>query len=167
VVIDFGLPARRYNPPMSLSEQIQKDIVTAMKARDEHRLSTLRMVKTALKNREVEKMAPLDDKESQQVLTTLIKQRKDSVEQFTKGGRQEMADKEAAEIVLIEAYMPKAAGEDQIVAGVKAVIAEMGAPTMKDMGTVMKNAMARFSAAGLRVDGKIVSDAVKRELTGK
>ena len=90
---------------MSLSEQIQKDIVTAMKARDEHRLSTLRMVKTALKNREVEKMAPLDDKESQQVLTTLIKQRKDSVEQFTKGGRQEMADKEAAEIVLIEAYM--------------------------------------------------------------
>ena len=152
---------------MSLSEQIQKDIVTAMKARDEHRLSTLRMVKTALKNREVEKMAPLDDKEGQQVLTTLIKQRKDSVEQFTKGGRQEMADKEAAEIVLIEAYMPKAAGEDQIVAGVKAVIAEMGAPTMKDMGTVMKNAMARFSAAGLRVDGKIVSDAVKRELTGK
>ena len=152
---------------MSLSEQIQKDIVTAMKARDEHRLSTLRMVKTALKNREVEKMAPLDDKESQQVLTTLIKQRKDSVEQFTKGGRQEMADKEAAEIVLIETYMPKAAGEDQIVAGVKAVIAEMGAPTMKDMGTVMKNAMARFSAAGLRVDGKIVSDAVKRELTGK
>ena len=152
---------------MSLSEQIQKDIVTAMKARDEHRLSTLRMVKTALKNREVEKMAPLDDKESQQVLTTLIKQRKDSVEQFTKGGRQQMADKEAAEIVLIEAYMPKAAGEDQIVAGVKAVIAEMAAPTMKDMGTVMKNAMARFSAAGLRVDGKIVSDAVKRELTGK
>jgi len=152
---------------MSLSEQIQKDIVTAMKARDEHRLSTLRMVKTALKNREVEKMAPLDDKESQQVLTTLIKQRKDSVEQFTKGGRQQMADKEAAEIVLIEAYMPKAAGEDQIVAGVKAVIAEMGAPTIKDMGTVMKNAMARFSAAGLRVDGKIVSDAVKRELTGK
>jgi len=152
---------------MSLSEQIQKDIVTAMKARDEHRLSTLRMVKTALKNREVEKMAPLDDKEGQQVLTTLIKQRKDSVEQFTKGGRQQMADKEAAEIVLIEAYMPKAAGEDQIVAGVKAVIAEMGAPTMKDMGTVMKNAMARFSAAGLRVDGKIISDAVKRELTGK
>src|SRR4029077_6840331 len=152
---------------MPLIDQIQKDIVTAMKAREEHRLSTLRMVKTALKNREVDKMAPLDDKEPQQVLSTLIKQRKDSVEQFTKGGRQEMADKEAAEIVLIEAYMPKAAGEDQIVAGVKAVIAEIGAPTMKDMGTVMKNAMARFSAAGLRVDGKIVSDAVKRELTGK
>jgi uncharacterized protein YqeY len=128
---------------MSLSEQIQKDIITAMKARDEHRLSTLRMVKTALK------------------------QRKDSVEQFTKGGRQEMADKEAAEIVLIEGYMPKAAGEDQVIAGVRAVIAEMGAPTMKEMGTVMKNVMARFAGAGIRVDGKQVSDAVKRELAGK
>ena len=125
------------------------------------------MVKTALKNREIEKMAPLDDKESQQVLTTLIKQRKDSVEQFTKGGRQEMADKEAAEIKLIETYLPKAAGEEEIVAGVRAAIAEMGAPTMKDMGTVMKNAMARFSAAGMRVDGKVVSEAVKRELSGK
>jgi uncharacterized protein YqeY len=152
---------------MSLIEQIQKDITAAMKAREEQRLSTLRMVKTALKNREIEKMAPLDDKEAQQVLSTLIKQRKDSVEQFTKGGRQEMADKEAAEIKLIEAYMPKAAGEDEIVAGVKAVIAEMGSPTMKDMGTVMKNVMARFGAAGLRVDGKQVSEAVKRELSPK
>jgi len=152
---------------MSLSEQIQKDITTAMKARDEHRLSTLRMVKSALKNREVEKMAPLDDKESQQVLSTLIKQRKDSVEQFTKGGRQELADKEAAEIVLIESYLPKAAGEEEIVAGVKAVIAEMGSPTMKDMGTVMKNAMAKFAAQGMRVDGKVVSEAVKRALVEK
>src|SRR6266542_3945561 len=137
---------------MSLSEQIHKDIITAMKARDEARLSTLRMVKSALKNREVEKMAPLDEKESQQVLSTLIKQRKDSIEQFTKGGRQEMADKEAAEIVLIESYLPKAAGEEQMVAGVRAVIAEMGSPTMKDMGNVMKAVMARFQAAGLRVD---------------
>jgi len=152
---------------MSLADQIQKDITTAMKARDEHRLSTLRMVKTALKNREVEKMAPLDDKEAQQVLATLIKQRKDSVEQFTKGGRQEMADKEAAEIKLIEAYMPKAADEDQIVAGVRAVIAEMGSPTIKEMGAVMKNVMARFAGAGIRVDGKQVSDVVKRELAGK
>jgi uncharacterized protein len=152
---------------MPLIDQIQKDIVTAMKAREEHRLSTLRMVKTALKNKEVDKMAPLDDKESQQVLSTLIKQRKDSVEQFTKGGRQEMADKEAAEIVLIETYLPKAAGEAEIVAGVKAVIAEMGSPTMKEMGTVMKNAMARFSGAGMRVDGKMVSDAVKKELAGR
>jgi uncharacterized protein YqeY len=152
---------------MSLVEQIQKDITAAMKAREEQRLSTLRMVKSALHHRQIEKMAPLDDKESQAVLTTLIKQRKESVEQFTKGGRQEMADKEAAEIVLIESYLPKAAGEAEVVAGVKAVIAEMGAPTMKDMGTVMKNAMARFSAAGMRVDGKMVSEAVKRELTGK
>ena len=148
-------------------EQIQKDITTAMKARDEQRLSTLRLVKTALKNREIEKMAPLDDKEAQQVLSTLIKQRKESVEQFTKGGRQDMADKEAAEIVLIETYLPKAASEEQIVAGVKSVIAEMGSPTMKDMGTVMKNVMARFSGAGVRVDGKQVSEAVKRELAGK
>ena len=149
---------------MTLTEQIQKDITTAMKARDEARLSTLRMVKTALKNRQIEKMAPLDDKESQQVLSTLIKQRKESVEQFTKGGRQEMADKEAAEIKLIETYMPKAAGEAEIMAGVKAVIAELGSPTIKDMGTVMKNAMARFAAAGMRVDGKVVSEAVKKEL---
>jgi len=165
VVIAFRLAS--IIPTMTLSEQIQKDITTAMKARDEQRLSCLRMVKTALKNREIEKMAPLDDKEAQQVLGTLIKQRKDSVEQFTKGGRQEMADKEAAEIKLIETYMPKAAGEEDIVAGVKAVIAEMGAPTMKDMGTVMKNVMARFSAAGMRVEGKQVSEAVKRELTPK
>jgi len=152
---------------MTLVEQIQKDIIAAMKAREEQRLSTLRMVKSALKNREIEKMAPLDDKESQAVLSTLIKQRKESVEQFTKGGRQEMADKEAAEIVLIETYLPKAAGDAEVVAGVKAVIAEMGSPTMKDMGTVMKNAMARFNAAGMRVDGKMVSEAVKRELAGK
>jgi hypothetical protein len=152
---------------MSLIEQIQKDITAAMKAREEHLLSTLRMVKTALKNREIDKMAPLDDKEAQQVLRTLIKQRKESVEQFTKGGRQEMADKEAAEIKLIEAYMPKAAGDDEIVAGVKAVIAEMGSPTMKDMGTVMKNVMARFAGAGVRVEGKQVSEAVRRELTAK
>src|SRR5436853_7933622 len=159
--------ANRYNPCMSLPEQIQKDITAAMKARDEARLSTLRMVKAALKNREIEKMAPLDDKESQQVLATLIKQRKDSVEQFTKGGRQEMADKEAAEIELIEAYMPKAADENQIVAGVRAVMAEMGSPTIKEMGAVMKNVMARFAGAGIRVDGKQVSDVVKRELAGK
>jgi uncharacterized protein YqeY len=152
---------------MSLIEQIQKDITAAMKAREEQRLSTLRMVKSALKNREIEKMAPLDERESQAVLGTLIKQRKESVEQFTKGGRQEMADKEAAEITLIETYLPKAAGEAEIMAGVRAVISEMTSPTMKDMGAVMKSAMARFSAAGMRVDGKIVSEAVKRELAGK
>jgi uncharacterized protein YqeY len=152
---------------MSLVDQIQKDITTAMKARDEARLSTLRMVKSALMNRKIEKMADLDEKESQQVLGTLIKQRKDSIEQFTKGGRQEMADKEAAEITVIESYLPKAASEADIAAGVKAVIAEMGSPTMKEMGTVMKNVMARFNAAGMRVDGKVVSDLVKKGLSGQ
>jgi len=152
---------------MPLVDQIQKDIVTAMKARDEARLSTLRMVKTALMNKKIEKMADLDDKESQQVLSTLIKQRKDSIEQFTKGGRQEMADKEAAEIAVIETYLPKAASEADIISVVKSVVAEMGSPTMKEIGTVMKNVMAKFAAKGARVDGKLVSEAVKKELEGK
>jgi uncharacterized protein len=150
---------------MTISEQIQKDITAAMKAREEQRLSALRMIKTALKHREVEKMAPLDDKESLQVLSTLIKQRKESADQFRKGGRDQMADKEEAEITLIESYMPKAAGEAEIAAGVKAVIAEMGAPTIREMGTVMKNVMAHFQAASMRVDGKTVSELVKRELS--
>src|SRR5246127_5186234 len=149
---------------MAIVEQVQKDMVDAMRSRDELRLSTLRMVKSALKNKEIDKRAPLDDREAQQVLSTLIKQRKDSIEQFQKGGRQELADKEAAEITIIEAYLPKAAGEEEIVAGVKANIAKMVSPTMKDMGAVVKNAMARFAAAEMRVDGKGVSEAVKREL---
>src|SRR5579863_3944830 len=152
---------------MSLIEQIQKDITAAMKAREEQRLSTLRMVKTALKNREIEKMAPLDDKESLQVLGTLIKQRKDSVEQFTKGGRQELADKEAAEIKLIESYLPQAAPESEIETVVRAKLAELGTPTLKDMGTVMKAVMAHFQTTGARVDGKLVSEIVKRQLTAK
>lgn len=152
---------------MSLSEKIQKDMTDAMRARDEQRLSCLRMVKAALKNKEIEKRGPLDDKEALGILSTLIKQRKDSIEQFTKGGRQELADKEAAEIKVIESYMPKALSEQDIAATVKATIAEMGLPTMKDMGTVMKNAMAKFSASGARVDGKVVSEVVKRELAGK
>jgi uncharacterized protein YqeY len=152
---------------MSLVDQIQKDITNAMRTREEARLSTLRMVKTALMNKKIEKMAELDDKEAQQVLSTLIKQRKDSIEQFTKGGRQEMADKEAAEITVIEAYLPKAASEGDILTVVKSVVAEMGSPTMKDMGTVMKNSMAKFGAKGMRVDGKVVSEAVKKELEGK
>ncbi len=149
---------------MNIPEKIQQDIVAAMRAREEQRLSTLRMVKSALKNKEIDKRAPLDEKEALAVLSTLIKQRKDSVEQFTKGGRQELADKEAAEIVLIESYMPKAAGEEEVAATVRAAITEMGTPTMKDMGTVMKNAMAKFAASGTRVDGKLVSEIVKREL---
>jgi uncharacterized protein len=149
---------------MGISDQIQKDMVDAMRSRDELRLSTLRMVKAAIKNKEVDKRAPLDDKEVQQVLATLIKQRRDSIEQFTKGGRQELADKEAAEIKLIEGYLPKAMGEEQIADVVKATIAEMGSPTMKDMGTVMKNVMAKLQATGARVEGKTVSDLVKKHL---
>jgi uncharacterized protein YqeY len=150
---------------MSISDQVTKDMTAAMKSREELKLSTLRMMKSALKNKEIEKRSPLDDKEALQVLSTMIKQRKDSIEQFTKGGRQELADKEASEITIIEAYMPKAIGEGEIVAAVRATIAEMGSPTMKDMGTVMKNTMAKF--AGARVDGKVVSEAVKKELVGK
>lgn len=151
---------------MGISEQIQKDMVEAMRSRDELRLSTLRMVKTALTNKEKDKRAPLDEKEAQQILSTLIKQRRDSIEQFTKGGRQELADKEAAEIKLIENYLPKAMGEEEIAEVVKATIAEMGSPTMKDMGMVMKNAMAKLQATGARVDGKVVSELVKKHLAG-
>jgi hypothetical protein len=150
---------------MSLLEQIQKDITDAMRARDERRLSTLRMVKAALKNKEIDKMSALTDQEGIQVLSTLIKQRKDSAEQFTKGGRPELAEKELSEIGLIEAYLPKAASAEDILAMVRAVISEMGTPTVKDMGTVMKNVMAKFQAQGARVEGKAVSDAVKQELS--
>lgn len=150
---------------MSIAEKITKDMTDAMRARDEFRLGTLRMMKSAVKNKEIDKRAPLEDAETLQVLSTMIKQRKESIEQFTKGGRPELAEKEAREIVLIEAYMPQAASEEQVVAAVKATIAEMGSPTIKDMGAVMKNTMARF--AGTRVDGKMVSEAVKRELAGK
>ena len=150
---------------MSLTEKIQKDMTDAMKARDERRLSALRMVKTALKNREIEKRSPLEDKEALQVLGTLVKQRKESIEQFTKGGRTDMAEKEAAELALIESYMPKAVGEEEIAAAVRTTIGEMGSPTIKDMGTVMKNVMAKFSSTGARVDGKQVSEIVKRELS--
>jgi uncharacterized protein YqeY len=151
---------------MTISEQIQKDMVDAMRSRDELRLSTLRMVKAAIKLKEVDKRAVLDDKETQQVLSTLIKQRRDSIEQFTKGGRQELADKEADEIKIIEHYLPKAMGEEQIAEAVKATIAEMGSPTMKDMGTVMKNVMAKLQATGARVEGKTVSELVKKSLSG-
>jgi uncharacterized protein YqeY len=137
-----------------------------MRSRNELRLSCLRMMKSALKNKEIEKRSPLDEKEAQQVLSTLIKQRRDSIEQFQKGGRQELADKEAAEIRVIETYLPKALGEEEITAAVKATIAEMGSPTMKDMGTVMKNAMTRLQAGGARVEGKTVSEIVKKQLGG-
>jgi len=157
---------------MSLSDQIQQDMTAALRAQDAPLLSTLRMVRAAIKNKEVDKRGPLTDAEVQQVLSTLIKQRKDSIEQFTKGGRQELADKEAAEIVIIERYMPKEAGEETLVQTVREAIAEMtsasgSAPGMKDMGAVMKAAMAKFAAAGLRVDGKRVNELVRQELTPK
>ena len=150
---------------MGIVEQVQKDMTDAMRARDERRLSALRMVKSALKNREIDKRSPLNDQEAMQVLGTLIKQRKESVEQFTRGNRPELAAKEAAEITLLEAYLPKAAGEDEITGAVRAKITEMGSPTVKDMGAVMKAVMAHFQSSGARVDGKQVSDIVKRELT--
>lgn len=147
---------------MTLTQRVQKDLVDAMRNKQELRLSTLRMMKAALKNKEIDKRAPLDEKEELQVLGTMINQHKDSVEQFLKGGRTEMAKKESDEIIIIEAYMPKAVGQEEIVATVKSTIAEMGSPTIKDMGTVMKNVMAKF--AGARVDGKLVSEAVKKGL---
>ena len=149
---------------MTIPEQVHKDMIEAMKAHDELRLSTLRMMRSSLKNKEIEKRSALEDREVQQVLQTMIKQRKDSIDAFVKGGRQELADKEQAEIAIIEAYLPKAAGADEITAAVKATIAEMGSPTIKDMGTVMKNVMAKFAGSGTRVDGKQVSEAVKKQL---
>jgi len=147
---------------MSITSQVQKDMVASMKTRQELRLATLRMVKAALKNKEIDKRAPLDEKEEMQVLTTLIKQRLDSNEQFLKGNRPELAAKELEEIVFIEQYLPKPVGAAEIDAAVRAVIAEMGAPTAKEMGTIMKNVMAKF--AGARIDGKQVSEAVKKAL---
>jgi uncharacterized protein YqeY len=122
-------------------------------------------MKTAIKNKEIDKRAPLDDQEAIAVLATMIKQRKESIEQFTKGGRPELAEKEAAEIKLIETYMPQAASAEDINTVVKATIAEMGAPTMKDIGNVMKAVMAKFAATGTRVDGKQVNEAVRKALS--
>ena len=153
---------------MSIGAKIQTDIIVAMKAKDEHRLTTLRMVKSALRNKEIDKREALTDAEETQILTTLIKQRKESVESFTKGGRPELAAKEQAEIGMIEGYLPQAAGEDEIRAVVVAAIAHLAEggtkPGMKDMGAAMKVVQARIQASGLRADGKLVSEIVKAEL---
>lgn len=153
---------------MSLTETIQQDMVAAMKAREAERLSTLRMVKTAFKNKEIEKRSPLTDAEAVQVLSTLIKQRKESVEAFTKGNRPELAAKETEEIALIETYMPKAAGEAEIRELVSSTMAELTASGAKlgprDMGAVMKAVQAKIQAAGIRADGRQVSDIVKSAL---
>jgi uncharacterized protein YqeY len=153
---------------MTIGERVQADIVTAMKARDEHTLTTLRMVKSALKNKEIDKREKLTDAEEQQILTTLIKQRKESVESFTKGDRPELAEKERLEIVMIEAYLPKAVGEDVIRGIVHGAIATMTVdgkrPGPKDMGPLMRVVQQRILADGLRADGKLVSEIVKEEL---
>ena len=153
---------------MTIGEKVQADIVVAMKAKEEHKLTTLRMVKSALKNKEIDKREKLTDAEESQILTTLIKQRKESVESFTKGNRPELAAKEQAEIAMIEGYLPQAAGEDVIrglVQGAIATISEGGTkPGPKDMGAVMKMAQQRILADGLRADGKLVSEIVKAEL---
>jgi uncharacterized protein len=155
---------------MSLVEKIHVDMVGAMKQRAVDRLSTLRMVKAALKNKEIDQRAPVTDAQAVQVLTTLIKQRKDSIEQFTKGNRPELAEKEAAEIVVIEEYMPKSAGDEEMRQLVSSTVADLRAQGAqlgpKDMGSVMKAVQAKIQASGMRADGRVVSEMVKAALAG-
>jgi hypothetical protein len=154
---------------MSITEKIGADIIVAMKAHDAHRVTTLRMVKSALRSKEIDKRQPLTDAEQVAILSTLLKQRRESVESFTKGNRPELAAKEQSEIVLIEAYMPQSAGEDQVREIVAAAVAELAAttgskPGPRDMGAAMKLVQQRIQATGLRADGKVVSEIVKAEL---
>jgi uncharacterized protein YqeY len=154
----------------AIGEKLGKDIVTAMKAHEAETVTTLRMVKAALKNKEIDKREALTDAEEQSILTTMLKQRRESIEQFTKGGRPELAAKELVEIGLIEGYMPKAASEDDlralVASAVEQVTAEHGGtkPGQKEMGLVMKAAQAKIAASGARADGKLVSELVKAEL---
>jgi len=148
---------------MSLKEKIISDLTAAMKSKDAGRLSTLRMVKAHLMNRHIEKGGELTDDEVTKALQSLVKQRRDSIEQYEKAGRTELAAKEAAEISHIEAYLPQAATPEEIGAAVDAAIAETGASSMKEMGTVMKAAMTNL--AGKSADGKAVSEAVRSKLT--
>lgn len=147
---------------MSLRERIVSDLTAAMKAKDAARLSTLRMVKANVMNREIEKGGELTDEEMTKALQSLVKQRRDSIEQYEKAGRQELADKEQAEIGFIEAYLPRAASPEEIEAAVVAAIAETGASSMREMGAVMKAVQARL--AGQSADGRIISEIVKRQL---
>ena len=150
---------------MSYLERIQNDLTAAMKGKDELRLSVLRMMKSALKNKEIEKMHPLDDMESLQVLQTLVKQRHESVEQFTKGGRNDLADKEKKEISIIEEYLPAAPSDQEIHEAIEAAISEEGADSLKQMGAVIKAVRAKL--AGKTVDGKALSDRVRDRLSKK
>jgi uncharacterized protein len=148
---------------MTYLERVQADLTAAMKGKDELRLSVLRMVKSALKNKEIEKMRPLDDLESLQVLQTLVKQRKESVDQFTKGGRQDLAEKEDKEIRIIEAYLPAAPSDSEIHQAIEEAISEAGADSLKQMGAVIKAARARLE--GKTIDGKMLSDRVRERLS--
>ena len=148
---------------MPLLDKIQKDMVEAMKAKDEARLGTIRMIKTALKKHEVDAMKPLDEGTEMQIMSTLIKQRRESADLFRKGGREELAEKEEAEIKLIEAYLPGAPTAAELDAAVASAIAETGATSSKQMGLVMKAAQAKL--AGKRLDGRHLSELVKQKLT--
>ena len=149
---------------MSLSETVNTDIAAAMKAREQLRLGALRMLKAAIMNKGVEKGRDLDDAEVLQVVASLVKQRRDSIEQFGKAGRSDLVDKESAEIAVLEHYLPPAASPDDIAAAVAAAVVETGATTAKDMGKVMKAVTGKL--AGLTVDGRALSEAVKRRLAG-
>ena len=147
---------------MSLNEKIAADIASAMKAKDAARLSALRMLKAAVMNKGVEKGRDLDDAEVQQVISSLVKQRRDSIEQFSKAGRTDLVDKETAEIAVLEEYLPPAATAEEIDAAVASAIAESGATSSKDIGKVMKVLMPKL--AGRNVDGRAVNEAVRRKL---
>ncbi|MGB9180111.1 MAG: GatB/YqeY domain-containing protein [Pyrinomonadaceae bacterium] len=147
---------------MSLKQQIVSDLTAAMKAQEAARTSTLRMVKAAFMNREIEKGGELDDEEMQKMLRSLVKQRRDSIEQYEKAGRQELADKERAEIAVIETYLPQAASREEIEQAVAQAIQETGATTMREMGAVMKTAQALLS--GRNADGRTISEIVKARL---
>ena len=147
---------------MKLIDRISEDIANAIRARNQATLAPLRMAKAALMNREVEKGRPLDETESQQVIVSLIKQRRDSIEQFTSGGRMDLVEKEKGEIAVLEQYAPPAASAEQIEQAVDAAIKETGASSAKDMGRVMKAVMSAL--AGSSVDGKVVNELVRKKL---
>lgn len=148
---------------MPLLDQLQKDLAAAMKAREEARLSAIRMVKAALMKEKVDSPKPLDEAAEQRVLAMLIKQRRDAAEMYRKGGRPEQADKEEAELKLIETYMPALASEESIDAAIAEALAETGATTAKQMGLVMNAVKAKL--AGQRIDGRILSEKVKAKLS--
>jgi hypothetical protein len=155
----------------ALEALVSQQIVIAMKARDQERTTTLRLIKNALKNRAIDKRAPLTPAESEQTLATMIKQRRDSIEQFTKGNRPELAAKEAAEIVVVEEFLPKALDEAGLATLVNDAIAEVTAstgqkPGPKEMGVAMKAVQAKLQAAGVRAEGRTVSELVKKALAG-